>query len=86
MTLTFELVRDIIQGNVPAKFQVRSSNGSTMRALTDRQTDRHTDTQTHTQTGPILYPRPLTREGNICHFHTEPIVGKDCMVSVDHQA
>ncbi len=28
-------------------------------------TDRHTNTQTHRQTGPILYPRPLTREGII---------------------
>ncbi len=56
MTLTFELVRDIIKDNVSAKFQVCSSNGSTVRALTNRHTD--------TQTGPILYPRQLTREGN----------------------
>ncbi len=28
-------------------------------------TDRRTDAQTHTQTGPILYPRPLTREGKM---------------------
>ncbi len=33
------------------------SNGSAVRALTDRQTD------THIQTGPIPYPRLLTREG-----------------------
>ena len=46
MTLTFELVRDIIIGNVPAKFQVRSSSGLTLRALTDRQTHGHTDTHT----------------------------------------
>ncbi len=33
------------------------SNGSVVRALTDR--------HTHTRTGPIPYPRPLTREGII---------------------
>ncbi len=57
MTLTFELIRDIIKVNASTKFRVCMSNGSAMRALTDRQT------HTHTQTGPILYPRPLTREG-----------------------
>ena len=57
MTLTFELIRDIIKVNASIKYWVCMSNGSAMRALTDRQTD------THTQTGPILYPPPLTREG-----------------------
>ncbi len=28
-------------------------------------TDTHTHTHTHRQTGPILYPRPLTREGTM---------------------
>ncbi len=57
MTLTFELIWDIIKVNASTKFRVCTSNGSAVRALTDRQT------HTHTQTGPILYPRPLTREG-----------------------
>ncbi len=47
MTLTFKLVRDIIKVILPAKFLVRTSNGSAVRALTDRQTHRHIDTQTH---------------------------------------
>ncbi len=57
MTLTFEPIRDIIKVNASTKFRVCMSNGSAVRALTNRQTD------THTQTGPILYPGPLTREG-----------------------
>ncbi len=55
MTLTFELIRDIVTVNPSTKFRVRMSNGSAVRALTDGQTDG--------LTGPILYPRPLTREG-----------------------
>ncbi len=48
MTLTFDLFRDIIAGNVPAKFEVCNLNGSTVRALTDEHTDAHTHTHTHT--------------------------------------
>ncbi len=55
MTLTSELVRDMVKVNPSTKFWVRMFNGSVARALTDRHTD--------TQTGPILYPRPLMREG-----------------------
>ena len=40
------------------------SNGSVVRELTNRHT------QTDRQTGPILYPRPLTREG-ISHFYKD---------------
>ena len=58
MTLTFELDLDMIQVDLHVKFLVRMSNGSAVRVLNYRQTDRHT----HTQTGPILLPRPLTRE------------------------
>ena len=54
-TLTFKLIRDIVMVNVHAELQVHISNSSAVRALTDGQTD--------TQAGPILYPRPLTREG-----------------------
>ncbi len=57
MTLTLELIRDIIKVHPSTKFKVCMSNGSAGRALTDRHTDA--------QTGPILYPRPLTREGII---------------------
>ncbi len=39
MTLTFELIRDIIKVNASTKFWVSASNASTVRALTDRQTD-----------------------------------------------
>ena len=42
MTLTFELVQDIIKVNPCTKFHDRTPNGSAVRALTDR----HTDTQT----------------------------------------
>ncbi len=59
MTLTFELIRDIVKVNPSTKFRVRTLNGFAGRVLTDGQTDRWTDGQT----GPILYPRPLTREG-----------------------
>ncbi len=64
MTLTFELVQDIIEVHTSTKFWVRTSNRSAVRALTDGQTDG----QTNRQTGPILYPRPLTREGIIISF------------------
>ena len=57
MTLTFELIRDIVKVNPSTKFWVCTSNGSARRVLTDK--------HTHRCTGPILYPRPLTREGKI---------------------
>ncbi len=43
MTLTFKLIRDIVNGNVHAEFQVRISNGSAVRVLTDGQTNKQTD-------------------------------------------
>ncbi len=45
MTLTFELIWDIIKINASIKFQVCMSNGSAVRALTNRQC-----TQTHWHT------------------------------------
>ncbi len=51
ITLTFELLRDIIKVNLPTNFRVHRSKHSVMRALNNR------------HTGPILYPRPLTQEG-----------------------
>ncbi len=56
LTLTFELIRDIIKVNNPhTKFQVPMSNDLAGRVLNNWQMD--------TQIGPILYPRPLMREG-----------------------
>ncbi len=46
MTLTFELVQDIIKVNPCTKFHDGTSNGSAVRALTDRQTDTHTHRHT----------------------------------------
>ncbi len=40
MTLTFKLIRDIIKANASNKFWVPTSNGSVVRALTDRHTHR----------------------------------------------
>ncbi len=57
MALIIELDLDMVQANLRVKFLVRTSNGSVVRVLTDRQTDR--------QTGPILLPRPLTQEVKI---------------------
>ncbi len=56
MTLTSELLRDMIKVNPSTKFWVRILNGSAVRALTDR--------QTHTQTGPILYPSTIDAGAN----------------------
>ncbi len=39
MTLTFELVRDIVKMNPCAKFWVHTLNCSAVRALTNKQTD-----------------------------------------------
>ncbi len=64
MTLTFELIWDMVKVNVFLKSLVRMSDGSVVRELTDAQTDRQTDMcLTDRQTGPIPYPRPLTLEG-----------------------
>ncbi len=45
--MTFELIRDIVKVNASTKFRVCMSNGSAVRALTNRhthtRTDRHTD-------------------------------------------
>ena len=43
MTLTFELIRDIVIFNQPTKFWVRTSNGSVGRVLTDKHTHTQTD-------------------------------------------
>ncbi len=54
---------------------IKGQNGSPVRALNNWQTDR--------QTGPILYPRPLAREGKTMCFiqtvHNNQIV---CMVDI----
>ncbi len=42
MTLTFELIRDIMKVNVSTTFWVSMSNGSAVRALTDRHMHTHT--------------------------------------------
>ncbi len=39
MAFTFELICNIVKGNVHAEFYVGVSNGSVMRVLTDGQTD-----------------------------------------------
>ena len=59
--MTFKLIRDVIKFEVNAstKFWVCTSNGSAVRALTDR----------HTQMGPIPYPRLLMLEGMKLHTH-----------------
>ena len=57
MTLTIELVREVIKVNPCAKFHDHMPNGSALRVLTDK--------QAHTQTAPFLKPRPLTREVKI---------------------
>ena len=44
MTLTLELVRDMLQINVCANLQVHRSNGLASRAQTDRRKHRQTDT------------------------------------------
>ncbi len=56
MTLYYDVMasRDI-KVHTSTKFWVDLSNGLAVSLLTDGQTDR--------LTGPILYPRPLTREG-----------------------
>ena len=43
MTLTIDLDLDIVQVDLHVKFCVRTSNGSIVRVLTDRQTDRQKD-------------------------------------------
>ncbi len=43
LTLTFELVQDIIKVHTSTKFWVRTSNRSAVRALTDGQTNKQTD-------------------------------------------
>ena len=65
MTLTFELIQDIVKVNACTKFWVRTSNGSAVRELIDA--------HTHRQTGPILYPRPLTQEGITLYRPKAPI-------------
>ena len=54
MTLIIKLILDIDQLDAHTKFRVSISNGSAVRAQTNRRTDK--------KTGPILLPRPPTRE------------------------
>ncbi len=63
--MTFELIQDIGKVNPCTKSWVSASNGSIVRALTNRHTHTQTHRHTDAQTGPILYPLPLTREGKI---------------------
>ncbi len=66
MTLSIELVWDIVQIHPSTNFRVHMSNGLAVRVFTDRrkdrQTDRRTDGQMDRRTGPKTLPRPLTRE------------------------
>ncbi len=57
VTLTFQPIWVVVKVNDTCEFWVCMLNNSAGRALTNR----HTHTDTHT--GPILYPRPLMREG-----------------------
>ncbi len=59
MTLTFELVREIIKVNPCVKFCDHTPNGSAVRALTDR----HTDTHTHTD-GSVFITSTADAGGN----------------------
>ena len=47
MSLTLELIRDIVNVDLSKKFWVRMSHGSPVRALTNRQTHTQMHTQTH---------------------------------------
>ena len=46
LTLTIKVMQDIIKVNPCTKFGDHTSNGSAVRALTDRQTDTHTHSHT----------------------------------------
>ena len=56
---------EILSRSIRTNFGVNTSNGLTVRALTNWQTDGKTDGKTHRNTGPILLPRPLTQEVKI---------------------
>ncbi len=65
MTLTFELIRDIVKVNTSTKFRVCMSNGSAVRALTNRHTHTRTDGRTDTQTdGTDFIPSTAYAGGN----------------------
>ncbi len=71
MTLTFELIRDIIMVHTSTKFWVCTSNSSPMRALTDTHTlthtQRQTDRQTHRHTvGTDSIPSSANKGGKNC--------------------
>ena len=60
MTLTIKFIQDIVKVHPCTKYWVRRSNGPVVRALADRHT--HTHRRKDRRPGPILLPRPLTRE------------------------
>ena len=72
MTLIFDLDLDIVQVDVHVKFLVCMPNGSVVRVCTD------------TQTGPILLPRPLTREVKISDkgLRMGHTIGSYCPISI----
>ena len=59
MTLTFQLIRDMVKVNLSTKFWVRMSNGSAGRALTNRHTHRRMDRQTDRREISILGLGPI---------------------------
>ena len=71
--LTIELDLAMVQLDLHVKFLVRTSNGSVVRVLTDGHTDR--------QTGPILLPRPLTREVTMSFSRYYPPGDRACSSS-----
>ncbi len=70
MTLTFKLVRDIMNVNVYANFQVHRSNDSAARV--------HSDRQTHGHTGPRTLPLLLMREVKIIQTRAPAHCKLDC--------
>ena len=61
MTLTIILGLDFVKVNA-CNFHAHPSNSLALRALTNWQTDGKTVRRKDRNTGPILLPRPLTRE------------------------
>ncbi len=73
MTLTFELIQDIIKVNACTKFWVCMSNGSAVRELTDAHTHTHTDRQTD---GTDFIPSTADAGGKYCHTEQSPGIQK----------
>ncbi len=61
MTLTNELIRDVVTVNPCTKFHDHTPNGSAVRALTDRHTHTHTDSS-------VFITSTADAGGNNCSF------------------